>query len=267
MVSIKEYVEIRKQQLKEEVATFETKPKLCIFQIGDNSASNSYIRSKRRVCEELGIEFEHVHIKDYEDVSESDLVAMITKKCMDDTHGVLIQLPIPDKYNIEKLQDSIYASKDVDGFKSNSVFIPCTPKGIIDWLEFNDYDFSGKNVVVLGRSKIVGKPLANLLIDRQATVTCCNSKTRDVDKFLSNADLIISAVGKPKFFMTLVENTIIVDVGINRDENGKLCGDVNKEFIEQHGKNNYITPVPGGVGLLTVISLMDNVISAYKAYQ
>ena len=164
---------------------------------------------------------------------------------------------------------NICEEKDVDGFRRDSFFKPCTPKGIMDWLDFNNYDLEGKNITVIGRSKIVGKPLVNLLIDRGATVTCCNSKTKDLRQHTCNADVVISAVGKPKFLdSSYFTNTeLVIDVGINRDENDKLCGDVDHEEVTSTLKNIYVTPVPKGVGRLTTLALVENTIKAYKEKQ
>lgn len=264
MISCKEYVEVLKQQLKEKVATFENKPKLCVIQIGNDPASNTYIKNKKKVAEEVGIACEHIHIE--ENMSQKALESLI--KCQDskcNVDGIIIQLPIPGKYDIEKLQQCISPEKDVDGFRRDSCFKPCTPKGIDDWLKFNNYDVKGKNATVIGRSKIVGKPLVDILIDEGATVTCCNSHTENLGFHTMTADVVISAIGKPKYLKNhFSSEQIIIDVGINRDENGKLCGDVDREFVEEHYNDVYVTPVPGGVGLLTTATLMKNVIEAYE---
>ena len=267
MISCKDYVEIQKQELKEKISTFSNKPKLFVVQIGEDSASDTYVRNKKRNCEELGIEFEHVHIKDYEDMSQEDIILVLDTLNADfDINGIIIQLPIPNKYNVEELQKHINPEKDVDGFRPDSCFKPCTPKGVVDWLEFNNFDFNGKNATVIGRSKIVGLPLVNMLIERGSTVTCCNSKTKSLSKYTYNADLVVTAIGKPKYFSEFDLNGvgIVVDVGINRDENGKLCGDVNTDGMNYFLPDTYVTPVPGGVGLLTVSILMKNVVRAYE---
>ena len=267
MISCKEYVEIKKQKLKEKVSTFKTKPTLCVVQIGNDPASSTYVRNKKRTCEELGINFYHMHQEDYENTTQEGMIeALNYLNNKTDINGIIIQLPIPDKYNVEELQKCISPIKDVDGFLSNSCFKPCTPLGIMEWLKFNNFDFIGKNAVVIGRSKIVGLPLTEMLIEEGATVTCCNSKTNSLSRYVFNADLVVSAIGRPKYFNKFDFNGvgIVVDVGINRDENGKLCGDVNHESFERYLPNTYLTPVPGGVGLLTVVSIMDNVVKAYE---
>lgn len=264
MISCKDYVAIQKKELRDKVATFKKYPKLCVVQIGNDQASGVYVINKEKVCKEIGIGFKHVHIENYEELSQLDLEVQLELLNMY-YDGVILQLPIPDKYDVEELQKCISPEKDVDGFRPDSCFKPCTPKGIVDWLKFNDFDFTSREVTVVGRSKIVGKPLVNMLIDEGATVTCCNSKSY-VALHTTISDLVISAIGQPKYFKAadFNENTIIVDVGINRDENNKLCGDVDRENVESYLDDVYVTPVPNGVGRLTTISLMKNVIEAYE---
>lgn len=265
MISCKEYAEKRKQELKEKVSTFERRPVLAVIQINSNPASNSYIAGKKRDCEEVGIDCLHIII-DSEKYSQEDLETTIKDLNNSQRYdGIIIQLPIPDKYDVEKLQQCISPEKDVDGFRRDSCFEPCTPKGIMDWLNYNDYNLEGKNAVVIGRSKIVGKPLVNMLIDKGATVTCCNSKTREIRYFMYGADIVISAVGKPKLLNSMHFNNpqIIVDVGINRDEEGKICGDVDRDDVNFYNSSTYITPVPKGVGLLTRLALLENLLKAY----
>lgn len=266
MSSCLEYVEVQKQELKKKIAKFNKKPVLAVIQVDNNAASNTYIKNKRRSCEEIGIECLHI-VLNSEFCSQEDFELAIKdlnneKKCT----GIIIQLPIPDKYDVEKLQQCISPSKDVDGFRKDSCFEPCTPKGIMDWLDYNSYNLEGKNVVVIGRSKIVGKPLVNMMIDRGATVICCNSKTKDIRDFTNNADVVVSAIGKPKYFNAthFGDVDIIIDVGINRDENGKLCGDIDKENLNTWCPYTYVTPVPNGVGKLTVNALLENIVKAYE---
>lgn len=264
MVTCKEYVELRKEALKQEISTFPRSPKLCVIQVGNDPASTVYVRNKQKTCEELGIEFEHLHITEYEDIDTNGLIPIILEKSIDESvDGVIVQLPLPKKFDVDFLTNFIFNSKDVDGFRLGSKFKPCTPKGIIDYLKYNEISFEGKECVVIGRSNIVGKPLVNMLIDEGATVTCCNSKTWDIRRYTYNADMVFSAIGKANYFDTtyFYDNQILVDVGINRDENGKLCGDITAEAKENAA---LATPVPGGVGLLTVYALMENVVEAYK---
>ena len=263
MVTCKEYVERKKAKLKADVSEYLLfSPKLCVIQIGDDPASNSYIKGKRKDCEEIGIEFEHIHINNYDNFSQYDLECLIWGKNIDErVAGIIVQLPIPDKYDVKALQNNIFRTKDVDGFRPDSRFTPCTPKGIMDYLEYNKVTLAGKVCTVIGRSEIVGKPLVNLLIDRGATVISCNSKTPNIKQFTKNSDIVISAIGKANYFTAdyFSGNQILIDVGINRDEKGKLCGDIAKEAKEDAW---LATPVPNGVGLLTRVALVDNVIQA-----
>lgn len=266
IVSCKDYVEIKKKELKEEIRHFNIKPVLAVIQIDNDQASNSYIKGKQKDCDEIGIEMRHVNI--YSNVAGQKEVECIIKDiAKSDADGIIIQLPIPDKYDLERLQHLIPPEKDVDGFRRDSCFKPCTPKGIVDWMEYNNFEFRGKDCCVLGRSKIVGLPLTSMLIEKGATVTCCNSTTPSTWYYTRNADYVFSAVGIPNYFdfsdfTNLCE--LIVDIGINRDENGKLCGDVNNVGFENSLNDTFVTPVPGGVGLLTRLALMQNVVDAYK---
>lgn len=266
IVSCKDYVEIKKKELKEEIKHLDKKPVLAVIQIDDDKASNSYIKGKQKDCDEIGIEMRHINI--YSNAAEQQEVEGVIKDIANsDADGIIIQLPIPDKYDLERLQNLIPPEKDVDGFRRDSCFKPCTPKGIIDWMEYNNFEFKGKDCCVLGRSKIVGLPLTSMLIEKGATVTCCNSTTPSTWYYTRNADYAFSAVGIPNYFdfsdfTNLCE--LIVDVGINRDENEKLCGDVNNAGFESSLNDTYVTPVPGGVGLLTRLALMQNVVDAYK---
>ena len=266
IVSCKEYVEIKKKELKEEIRHFNRKPALAVIQIDNDQASNSYIKGKQKDCDEIGIEMRHVNI--YSNVAGQKEVECIIKDiAKSDADGIIIQLPIPDKYDLERLQHLIPPEKDVDGFRRDSCFKPCTPEGIIDWMEYNNFEFKGKDCCVLGRSKIVGLPLTNMLIEKGATVTCCNSTTPSTWYYTRNADYAFSAVGVPNYFdfsdfQDFCE--LVVDIGINRDENGKLCGDVNNAEFESSLNDTYVTPVPGGVGLLTRLALMQNTLNAYK---
>lgn len=266
IVSCKDYVEIKKKELEEEIQHFNRKPVLAVIQIDNDQASNSYIKGKQKDCDEIGIEMRHVNI--YSNIAEQKEVEGIIKVIVNsDADGIIIQLPIPDKYDLDRLQHLIPPEKDVDGFRRDSCFKPCTPKGIIDWMEYNDFEFEGKDCCVLGRSKIVGLPLTNMLIEKGATVTCCNSTTPSTWYYTRNADYAFSAVGVPNYFdfsdfQDFCE--LVVDIGINRDENEKLCGDVNNAGFESSLNDTYVTPVPGGVGLLTRLALMQNTLNAYK---
>lgn len=266
IVSCKDYVEIKKKELKEEIRHFNRKPVLAVIQIDNNQASNSYIKGKQKDCDEIGIEMRHVNI--YSNVAGQKEVECIIKDiAKSDADGIIIQLPIPDKYDLDRLQHLIPPEKDVDGFRKGSCFKPCTPKGIIDWMEYNNFEFKGKDCCVLGRSKIVGLPLTNMLIEKGATVTCCNSTTPSTEYYTRNADYVFSAIGIPHYFdySDFFEYCeLIVDIGINRIKDNKLCGDINCCSFEEYLSGTYVTPVPGGVGLLTRTSLMQNVVDAYK---
>lgn len=266
IVSCKDYVEIKKKELKEEIRHFNRKPVLAVIQIDNNQASNSYIKGKQKDCDEIGIEMRHVNI--YSNVAGQKEVECIIKDIANsDADGIIIQLPIPDKYDLNQLQNLIPPEKDVDGFRRDSYFKPCTPRGIIDWMEYNNFEFKGKDCCVLGRSKIVGLPLTNMLIEKGATVTCCNSTTPSTEYYTRNADYVFSAIGIPHYFdySDFFEYCeLIVDIGINRIKDNKLCGDINCCSFDEYLNNTYVTPVPGGVGLLTRVSLMQNVVDAYK---
>lgn len=262
----KMYVRIKKQYLKDEICNCNNMPGVAVIQIGNDAASNAYIRGKEKDCKEVGINFIKIHF-DEEEVTTNDVINIINDlNNRDDINGIVVQLPLPESLDVKLIQNSISMNKDVDGFRNGSPFTPCTPKGIIDWLEYNDITFEGKNVVVVGRSNIVGKPLVNMFIDRRSTVTCCNSKTVNTKEHTKTADYIVTAIGCPRFFDRSYfskHNRIIIDVGINKMD-GYLCGDVDAESISKKYHNTYITPVPGGVGLLTRIALLENILIAYK---
>lgn len=261
MVSCKEYVKLEKEKIKQ--LTKDKEYKLHIFQVGDDAASSVYTKNKVRDCEEVGIKaYLHKYserittyglINEYQRISDSEK-----------NFGVIFQLPLPEHVNVKYLISHINPKHDVDGFRLDSHYDPCTPKGIIDWLEFNNINLVGKNVCIIGRSDIVGKPLARMMTDRDATVTLCHSKTKDLVEHMQMADIIVVAVGKAKFIhdITLPKNPIMIDVGINRDENGKLCGDI--DYDNMIGECSYITSVPGGCGICTRLGLMKNVIKTME---
>jgi methylenetetrahydrofolate dehydrogenase (NADP+)/methenyltetrahydrofolate cyclohydrolase len=254
-----------KEQIKKE------KVGLAVIQVGEDEASKVYVRQKEKMAEELGFKFEH--IKFDESVSEEALLNKIDELNENDLiDGILVQMPIPKHLNASVVQNRINPLKDVDGLTdvnagclmhNKDALVPCTPQGIIDLLKYYGIEFSGKNVTIIGRSDLVGKPLASLMINNDATVTLCHSKTKNLSLFTTNADILIVAVGKAKLIKKdyVKEGAIIVDVGINRQEDGKLCGDVDFENIKD--KVSYITPVPGGVGQMTVAELAKN---TYKAH-
>ena len=260
---IKDYVDDKKVQITEKVQNMDNKPSLLIIQVGDNFASNKYVAGKLKDCEEVGIECRLAKLD--ENIAEDGLLDYI--KAFEDRYdGIIVQLPLPKHIDVSKVVATLPAKADVDGFKAESRFVPCTPLGVYNLLMAlfeDDKKLDGKNVVILGRSEIVGKPMANLLIDRtDATVTVCNSHTRNLSEITKNADILISAIGKAKFVTgdMVKSDATIIDVGINMDENGKMCGDVDWESLPENLK--FVTPVPGGVGLLTRLSLLENVYEA-----
>lgn len=267
------------ENLKKEVSSFEETPKLVVMSVGNDPASMSYIKSKTKMATFIGIELEHVQFS--EDVAEEVLVEAICGFNKDErVNGIILQLPLPKHLNASKLSSLVSPDKDVDGFSSANMgelclnqphFIPCTPSGILDILDSYHYEVEGKSVVILGRSNIVGKPLALELINRGATVTVCNSKTSKtlLRSLCLFADVVVVATGHPNTisFHDIRNVEVVVDVGINRLESGKLVGDVNFESLLNHQFKGIATPVPGGVGLMTVVNLMKNTILAYKQQQ
>ena len=264
-----------KDQLKEEVSkikeTYPRLPKLVVILVGDNQASQTYVRNKERGCQYIGIESEI--LRHDASFSEIELLQEINDLNNDDTvDGILVQLPLPQHINEEKVLDAIVPSKDVDGFHPENVaklflgqhsLVPCTPKGMMVLLEEINYDLAGKEVVIVGRSNIVGKPVALLCLQKNATVTIAHSQTKDLTADCSRADVHSAAIGKPKCFNHeyVKDGAVVLDVGINRDENNKLCGDV--DFDDVKDKVSAITPVPGGIGPMTITMLMKNTIEAF----
>ena len=260
-----------KNEIKSKIKKYSIKPTLAVIQIGNDEASNIYINSKRKACENVDINF--IHEKFNEDVNEQEVINKINELNNNDyVNGILIQLPIPKQFNTYKLLNLINKNKDVDGltdinagllFKDYNNLIPCTPQGIIRLLEEYNIDLLGKHAVVVGKSNLVGKPLAILLLQNGATVTICHSKTIDLKQYTKQADILICAVGKKDLITKdmVKENAVVVDVGMNR-VNGKLYGDVDFENIKDIA--SYITPVPGGVGPMTVAMLLSNVLKNYE---
>ena len=247
-------------------------PKLAVIMVGNNQASKVYVKNKSKACSEIGIEYEEYILE--ENTKQEDLINLIKKLNNDKTvNGILLQSPIPNHLKMNDAIKEISYKKDVDGFTPTSVgklvmgedtFISCTPYGIIKMLEEYNINLLGKNVVILGRSNIVGKPLIQCCLNKNATVTICHSKTVNLSEYTKKADILISAIGKPKFVTKdmIKENAVVIDVGINRDENNKIVGDVDFNEVVQIA--SYITPVPGGVGPMTIAMLMNNVIKAAK---
>ena len=248
-------------------------PRLALILIGENPASLSYVKQKRKVSEQIGIQTDFYHF-DSSGVTTEKLLQEIQKLNKDQKiHGILVQLPLPKAVDTATVIKSIHPEKDVDGFTARNLgnmflgvefeqLTPCTPMGVIRLLEAYNISVIGRQIVMVGASNIVGKPLAVMLLNRKATVTVCNSKTPDITFHTTRADIVIVAVGKPKFITKnmVKKNAIVVDVGINRDEKGKIVGDVDFENVAP--ETSYITPVPGGCGPMTVACLMENVIKA-----
>ncbi len=264
-----------RKELKLEVEELKQKgiiPKLAVIMVGDNSASQVYVRNKSRACEKVGIEFEEFLFD--KDTLEEELINTIDNLNKDEKiHGILLQSPVPKHINIQKAFERISPSKDVDGFNAVNVgklatgqdaFISCTPYGIVKILEEYGIETEGKNAVILGRSNIVGKPMIQCMLNKNATVTVCHSRTKNIEEITKNADILIAAIGKPKFVTENMVKTgaVVIDVGINRLEDGSLCGDVDFENLCE--KASYITPVPGGVGPMTIAMLLNNVVKAAK---
>ena len=268
---IRENLKLECEELKEQGID----PKLAVIMVGDNPASKVYVRNKSRACNEVGIEYQEYLLP--ENATQKELLELIKKLNQDkEINGILLQSPLPQHLNINEAFKTITYSKDVDGFTPASVgklcigedtFISCTPYGVIKMFEEYNIDLKGKNVVILGRSNIVGKPLIQCCLQKDATVTVCHSKTKNLSEYTKKADVIIAAIGKAKFLTEdmVKDGVVIIDVGINRQDDGKLVGDVDFENVSK--KASYITPVPGGVGPMTIAMLMNNVIKAAKEQQ
>lgn len=266
-----------KDELKEKVATLKKEGKECtlaVIQVGADPASSVYVRNKKRACEYVGIRSLSYELP--EKTTQEELLALIDKLNKDDSvHGILCQLPLPGHIDEDLVIESISPKKDVDGFSPVSVgslvigrkgFVSCTPAGIIELLKRSNIEISGKHCVVIGRSNIVGKPMALLMLRENATVTVCHSKTKNLKEICRQADILIVAIGKKEFVDAsfVKDDAVVIDVGIHRDENNKLYGDVKFDEVEK--KVSYITPVPGGVGPMTIAMLMSNCVSAMEMY-
>lgn len=263
---IREELKLKVDKLKENGIV----PKLAVILVGDDSASKVYVKNKSKACQDVGVEFEEILLD--EKTPMERLLEIIEKlNNREDINGILLQSPIPKGLNIQGAFERIDCKKDVDGFNPVNVgklmigedtFISCTPYGIIKMLEAYNIEIEGKHAVVIGRSNIVGKPLAQCLLQKNATVTICHSKTKNIAEITKTADILISAVGKTNMVTAdmVKDGTVVIDVGMNRNEEGKLVGDVDFENVKQ--KVSYITPVPGGVGPMTIAMLMNNVIKA-----
>jgi methylenetetrahydrofolate dehydrogenase (NADP+)/methenyltetrahydrofolate cyclohydrolase len=255
-------LKLRTEKLKEKGIT----PGLAVILVGEDPASKVYVNNKEKACVELGFYSEKYLLP--EDTTEETLLNLIDKLNADEKiDGILVQLPLPRHLDEKKVTERILPIKDVDCFHpvnigkvltGEGVFAPCTPAGVMEMLKYSDISVSGKNAVVIGRSNIVGKPMAMLLLKENATVTICHSKTANLKEHTLNADILIAAVGRANFVKAdmVKEGAVVIDVGINRNKEGKLCGDV--DFSEVSKKASYISPVPGGVGPMTITELMKN---------
>ena len=262
----REELKIKVNELKEKNIV----PKLAVIMVGDDPSSKIYVRNKSNACEELGIEYEeHLLDSNIEMKVLLDLINELNDR--EDVHGILLQSPIPKHLDINLAFRTIKPEKDVDGFNPINVgklslnqecFVSCTPFGIMRMLNEYNIEIEGKHAVILGRSNIVGKPMLQCLLNKNATVTVCHSKTKKLTELTKQADILVCAIGKAKFVTKdmVKENAVVIDVGINRNEEGKVCGDV--DFEEVSKKASYITPVPGGVGPMTIAMLMHNIVKA-----
>ena len=264
-----------KDELKEKVAALKAEGKqaaLAVIQVGNDPASCVYVNNKKKACAYIGIESISYELP--EETTESELLALVEKLNQDDSvHGILVQLPVPKHIDGDKIIQTISPKKDVDGFHPQNVgnlvigekgFVSCTPAGIIELLKRSNIEIAGKNCVVIGRSNIVGKPMALLMLRENATVTIAHSKTQNLKEICKQADILIVAIGKPQFITAdyVKEGAVVIDVGIHRDENNKLCGDV--AYTEVEPVASAITPVPGGVGPMTIAMLMHNCVEAME---
>ncbi len=262
-----------KDELKGKVESLKSEGKevcLAVIQVGCDPASTVYVGNKKKACEYIGIKSIAYELP--EETTEEELLGIISKLNKDDSvHGILVQLPVPKHINEEHIINAISPAKDVDGFHPASVgalsigkkgFVSCTPAGIIQLLKRSGIEIEGKDCVVIGRSNIVGKPMAMLLLRENGTVTVCHSKTKNLKEVCKRADILVVAIGKPKMIDAsyVKEGATVIDVGIHRNENGKLCGDVDYEAVEPVA--GAITPVPGGVGPMTIAMLMNNCVEA-----
>ena len=275
IINGKELAKKIREELKEEVTELKKEginPKLAVIMVGNDKASATYVRNKSRACDEIGIEFEEFLLEDT--ITQKELINLI-KELNDrkDINGILLQSPIPENLDIREAFNTIDSTKDVDGFNPINVgklsigedsFISCTPLGVTKMLEAYNIPVEGKRAVIIGRSNIVGKPLIQCMLNKNATVTVCHSRTENIEEITKQADILIAALGKPKFVTEdmVKDGAVVIDVGINRNEEGKLVGDVDFENVSK--KASYITPVPGGVGPMTIAMLMHNVVKAAK---
>lgn len=264
-----------KEQVTEETAALKEKgivPGLAVVIVGDDPASHVYVNNKKRACAQVGFHSEEYALP--AQTTQEELLALVgTLNKKPDVNGILVQLPLPSHLDEKSVIESIDPKKDVDAFHASNVgkimigdyhFLPCTPAGVMELLKSEKIDVCSKNCVVIGRSNIVGKPMAMLLLHQHGTVTICHSRTKNLREVCAQADILVAAVGIAKFVKgdMVKEGAVVIDVGMDRDENGKLCGDV--DFAQVEPKASYITPVPGGVGPMTIAMLMKNTLMAAR---
>lgn len=262
-MTIKEYVSFRKEEIKKEVLSFEVKPHIVIVQLNEDPASNAYVKGKLKDAGELGVNAELIKLP--VETSEEELLNLISSLNKDnDADGFIVQMPLPKQINEDTIKLAVSPEKDVDGFHPLSKLNPCTPQGIINYLHYENVVFQGKNALVIGRSNIVGKPMAKMLLKENCNVTVVHSKTsaEDMHRYVANSDIVVIAIGKQHFLddsFQFKKDAIVVDVGISRDETG-LHGDAIPNLPVK-----LQTPVPGGVGLLTRLALYENLLTIYKS--
>ena len=271
----KELAKKVRKELKKEVELLKEKginPKLAVIMVGNDPGSTVYVRNKSKACEKVGIEFEEFLFD--EKTEEKELLDLIDKLNADDSvHGILLQCPVPKHIDVNKAFRRISPNKDVDGFNPINVgnltigedaFISCTPYGVVKMFEEYNIETEGKRAVILGRSNIVGKPMIQCMLNKNSTVTVCHSRTQNIGEVIKEADIVIAAIGKPNFVKAdmVKDGAVVIDVGINRLEDGTITGDVDYENVAE--KASFITPVPGGVGPMTIAMLLNNVVKAAK---
>lgn len=276
IISGKELSEVMRGKIRERVAALGEKGEkvgLAVIIVGDDGASQIYVRNKHRACAEVGIESFQYALDG--NTTQKELLALIKKLNEDDSvDGILCQLPLPRHIDEKTVINAISPKKDVDAFHPVNTgriltgdygFLPCTPAGVVEMLKYKNIKIEGKRCVIVGRSNIVGKPLALMLLKENGTVTVCHSKTENLKKETLEADILVAAVGKARLITAdmVKEGAVVIDVGMNRDENGKLCGDVDFEGVEK--KASFITPVPGGVGPMTITMLLENTLRAHES--
>lgn len=273
MLTCKEYTDLKKKELKKYIEEHDLHPTLVVIQVGDRPESNSYIRGKMRDCEEVGIKCVIDKIPDEEDwVTQEYMERTLVRYGLDDRiHGIIVQLPLPDRFDVKELQSHIFSRKDVDGFTLGSPFDPCTPKGVIDYLKFIGYEFDGKDALVIGRSDIVGKPLARMLTDLDCTVTLAHSKSFNMSDHITFADVVFTCIDRIEYYdgdycFPVSPDTDVIDIGLGPGEDGKLHGNIEQGFVEYiknlQFNDRFIISGTGGVGLLTRLALLENVVKA-----